>query len=77
LQGLQAYCEFTGKTPDQLIQEAKEDKALPDIEDRRISDELLLFRAHLTDSGASPATVRIRMNSVKSFFKHNNIPLPF
>jgi len=77
IQGLKAYCDFTGKTPDQLILEAKADKTIPDIEDRRIGDELLLFRESLVKAGLSPATVRIRMNSVKSFFRHNNIEIPY
>lgn len=77
LQGLKEYCNFLGKSPDQLINEALEDMDRKKIAVRRIKSEILLFRQNLTKNGASPSTVKIRVNSVKSFFRYNNVEIPF
>lgn len=72
---LRAYTEFLGKSPEQLLQEAKDDSS-KDMPDRRIFEELANFRDFLEDSGLAPMSIRSKINCVRSFYKYNYVILP-
>jgi len=72
---MRAYTEFLGKTPEQLLREAKEDSG-KDMPERRIFEELSNFRVFLEDSGLAPMSIRSKVNCVRSFYKYNYVILP-
>ena len=74
---MQYYTEFTKKTPEELIREAK--KEIRDglsMDERRIRFYLNNFRKGLQDQKLAPLTVRNRMVGVRSFYSSYYIDLP-
>jgi hypothetical protein len=56
------YTEYTGKTPEQLIQEAKaEIKAGKLMDEREILDMVAGFRNHLQENGHAPLSIQHHM----------------
>ena len=69
LASLKEYTIFTGKSPTQLIIEAKDDiKAGRFMDERAIFTDLTLFNAYLIDKGVAPKTKAARLSGVRSFF---------
>lgn len=77
LQGVQAYLNFTGMTPEQLITEA-EDEITDGVlmRRRKIKKYLIDFRKHLQDKGLADFSIRSRMTGVRSFYNSFEIELP-
>ena len=70
------FCEFTEKTPDQLIEERRKDWKSDDIFIRRRHEEKLKeFLSYLRDEGYSSNTVATAVSSVKSLYKTNYHPM--
>lgn len=69
-----SYCEFTGKLPNELIEEA-EDEEIQGLRPRyrKVNNYLLDFQKQLKDNGKAPKTVDLYMNAVKSFYDANDI----
>ena len=77
INAMQYYTEFTKKTPEELIREAK--KEIRDglsMDERRIRTYLNNFRKSLQDQKLAPLTVRNRMVGVRSFYSSYYIDLP-
>lgn len=71
------YCEFIGKTPTELIEEAEQDQInQPLMRHRNIEKHLYDFRTLLDSSNFSPTYVSDTMSNVKSFYRHYNVVLP-
>ncbi|WP_370572868.1 tyrosine-type recombinase/integrase, partial [Methanomethylovorans sp.] len=69
------YTEYTGLTPEQLINEATDEYTK--IPSQRIAWKRLRgFSTYLKDKGLAPNTVKGHVNDVMGFFKHNMIELP-
>jgi integrase len=77
LLGMQAFTEYTGKTPIELLNEAgneiREGKLM---RERNIKRYLVGFRKTLKDSEYSPMTVKANMTGVKSFYRVFDIEIP-
>jgi integrase len=77
LQGMQDFTEFTGKSPESLLEEAESDiKSGKLMRQRKIKAYLIGFRKMLQDSGKAPLTVKGRMTGVRSFFENFDIEIP-
>jgi integrase len=77
INAMRYYTEFTEKTPEELIREAK--KEVRDgltMDERRIRMYLNNFRKSLQDQELAPLTVRNRMVGVRSFYSSFYIDLP-
>jgi hypothetical protein len=78
LMGMQKYLEFTGLTPEELLNEA-EDEAVnqPSIRKRKILTRRLAFRKYLIEqTDLSPNSIRNTMNGVKSFYSSAYLHVP-
>jgi len=74
--GFQKYIEFTGLTPEQLLNEAEEEYTKRVLVGRsKIITRRLAFRKHLKDNYA-PTSVRNFMNCVNSFYRANYLEVP-
>lgn len=74
---LQHYTEYTGKTPEQLIQEAKaEIKAGKLMDEREILDMVAGFRNHLQENGHAPLSIQHHIVALKSFYGSHYIEVP-
>ncbi|MDQ1251113.1 MAG: Tyr recombinase protein [Euryarchaeota archaeon] len=76
-QGLRWFTEFTGKTPDELLQEAEQeirDGLL--MRHRNVKKYLIGFRQYLQEKENSPNTVRTHIQGAKSFYSAFDIELP-
>lgn len=74
---LQHYTEFTGKTPEQLILEAKADiKAGKLMDEREILDMVAGFRNHLQANGHAPLSIQHHIVALKSFYGFHYIEVP-
>lgn len=74
---LQHYTEFTGKTPEQLISEAKaEIKAGKLMDEREILDMVAGFRNHLQANGHAPLSIQHHIVALKSFYGFHYIEVP-
>lgn len=70
LLGLQNYTEFTGKTPEQLLEEAdKEQDENIKVRNRAVNKQLFGFRNHLQERGLAPLSIKGYINGVKSFYR--------
>ena len=70
---LTRFCEFIGKTPEQILKEYEE---MTDREFRRkYARYVRALISHLMNQGYSPSTVVNSATTVKSFFKYNDLPL--
>ena len=77
LQGMQAFTDMAGKTPEQLILEAEaEIKEGRLMRERTILTYLADFRELQESKELAPLTVKSRMTGVCSFYKSNHIELP-
>jgi integrase len=77
LQAIKAFCEFTEKTPDELILEAEQEiKYGLLMRQRYIKIYLISFKKSLQDKGLAPMTVISYMNGVQSFYRSCGIELP-
>jgi integrase len=77
IMAMQYYTDFTKKTPEELIKEAK--KEIRDgltMDERRIRTYLNNFRKNLQDQELAPLTVRNRLVGVRSFYSSFYIDLP-
>ncbi len=79
LTAMQLYTEFTGMTPDELIDEAEAEQigaaSIP-MRKRKINDKILDFRDHLESQNLAPMTIANRMKVVSSFYKYYYIQMP-
>jgi len=77
LQGMALYTDFTGRTPDQLLEEAESEiKSGLLMRKRSIRKHLLDFREMIKAKGYAPKTIKNHMVAVKSFYKTFDIDLP-
>jgi site-specific recombinase XerD len=78
LMGMQKYLEFTGLTPEELLNEAESENIHePSIRKRKILTRRLAFRKHLIENTElSPNSVRNMMNGIKSFYKSAYLSVP-
>ena len=75
-QGLVDYCSFNGKTPTELINEARQDyidRVVP--WDNRPTKAIEGFTGFLKTQNSANYTKLSRINAVKNFYKFNKIPL--
>lgn len=74
---LKMYCEFTGMTPDKLIEEADNDvKAGILSRDRMMKKRLIAFKGELAKKGFAANTQHNYMAGVKSFYKAFDHEIP-
>lgn len=71
------YVELTGKTPSELIEDAKKEN-LSDTEliDRRVTLYLLKYKKKLQEDGKAPKTLNLYFSAIKSFYRAFNIMIP-
>ncbi|WP_410510091.1 tyrosine-type recombinase/integrase [Methanosarcina hadiensis] len=77
LNSLKLYCDFVGKTPDELIAEA--DKEAEDgvlLKRRKIKQYFTNYIDYLNKSENSGNTIKLRLAVIKSFYKKNDVELP-
>jgi site-specific recombinase XerD len=66
---LERFCEWSGKTPDKLIQERDKEIRNADPNDRTgIRDLILDFRMHLEEERYAPKTINAWDGAIRSFF---------
>lgn len=71
-----AFCEWIGKNPNQILEERKEDlKATDPREQRRYEIKLKEFIAYLEAKGFSTSTQQVAYAAIRSFFETNYMPL--
>ncbi|MFZ2497387.1 tyrosine-type recombinase/integrase [Methanosarcina sp.] len=77
LLSMQAFTEWTGKDPEELLIEAEDEiKAGKLMRQRKIKGYLIGFRKHLQDTEHAPNTIKGYMTGVKSFYRLFDIELP-
>ncbi len=71
------YCNFLGKTPTELIEEAEDeqDSAIK-TRKRRIKRYLIDYKKYLEDEGTTNTAVKINITTVKSFYRSLDIDVP-
>lgn len=71
------YVELIGKTPSEIIEDAKKEN-LSDTEliDRRVTLYLLKYKKKLQKDGKAPKTLNLYFSAIKSFYRAFNILLP-
>ncbi|HEX3013424.1 MAG TPA: site-specific integrase, partial [Methanobacterium sp.] len=74
---LKQYCEYTSKTPEELIGEAEdeEEKGIK-LSRRKIQSYILGYRKMLEESGKAPKTINLYISAVRSFYDTFDIILP-
>lgn len=78
LSDLTDYCDFNKMGIDDLIDEAnKEEEAGIRKNKRKLKTRLINFRGYLRSKGYAEKHVKTRFRNVKSFYKQNEIELPF
>lgn len=71
------YCELIGKTPTELINEAREDQEnIRWVKKRRIKSYLIKFLRFMKDKNLSPSTTETKMGHIRSFYIEYEIELP-
>ena len=70
---LQSFCNFIGKTPQQILEEYE--KSSDRDFKKKYAQLLRAFRSHLFTKQLSPNTIHSGTTAVKSFFKYNDLPL--
>lgn len=74
---LKVYCEFTDKTPTQLIEEAEEDEENRiRMKKRRIKKDIMNYMIYLREQNRSPNYITNLIATVKSFYSEYEIELP-
>jgi len=75
--GLRLFCDFTGLTPIQLLEEAESEITNGTLmRQRKIKGYLITFRSMLKDRGLAPKTIGNIMTGVNSFYRFNDVDLP-
>ena len=75
--GLRLFCDFTGLTPIQLLEEAESEITNGTLmRQRKIKGYLITFRSMLKERGLAPKTIGNIMTGVNSFYRFNDIDLP-
>ena len=75
--GLRLFCDFTGLTPIQLLEEAESEITNGTLMRRRkIKGYLISFRSMLKERDLAPKTIGNIMTGVNSFYRFNDIDLP-
>ena len=69
------FLDFAGKSAKQILNEYK--RGSKKQFDTAYSQSLLKFTDHLRQQNLKPNEIRKKTESVRLFFKHNNIPLGF
>ena len=73
---IKRFCEFVGKTPDQLIEQRRKDWLTDDIFTRRRHEENLKeFATNLRENGYSSNTIATAIGAVKSLYTSNYHPM--
>jgi len=73
---IKRFCKFCGKTPDELIDERKNDWKSDDIFiKRRHEEKLMEFAQYLRKEGYTSNTVSTAVGSVRSFYRTNYHPM--
>jgi integrase len=77
LYSMQAFTDWIGKTPNELLTEAEAEirKGLL-LRERNIKRYIIGFRKSLQDQGLAPMSVRSHVNCVQSFYKSFDIEIP-
>jgi integrase len=77
LKAIRDYCEFTGKMPSELLDEAEEqfDKRLP-MRKISVNRYVIDFRKLLNTRNLAPRTKELYMTGIKAFYRHYKIELP-
>ncbi len=74
---IKSYCDFTGKTPTELIDESlKEQNNGINFDDRIIMKYLHDFFYKLIENGKSENTVKAHYETINGLYKDNNIEIP-
>jgi integrase len=77
LKRLRAYCNFIGKKPVELINEAVDDEENRiRIKKRRIRKYFIDYSEHLRNGGRSQYTIANHFSSIKTFYRNSEIELP-
>ena len=75
---LKRFCDWAGKTPDQLVAERKEQLK---SDDRRVNHQAEMtvkqFLAYLEEEGLSPNTRKSYFMAIRNFYKRNYLELSF
>jgi len=78
VRNLKRFCDWVGKTPDQLIEERKQQLR---SDDQRVQHEaemsLKRYLDHLQKGGLAPNTRKSYFNAVRNFYKRNYCELTF
>jgi integrase len=75
--GLRLYCDFTGLTPTELLEEAEaEIMGGVLMRKRKIKGYLINFRQKLKERSLAPKTIANIMTGVNSFYRYNDVDLP-
>jgi len=78
LLSLKQFCEWLGKTPDQLIGEREEQIKSEDKKVQRTMEmNVKAYNAHLESEDAKAGTKTTARAAIKSFFEHHYMPLKF
>lgn len=77
LHAMQAFIDFTGMTPEELIDEAETESRLCILmRHRKIKRHFIGFRKYLQDKGLADFSVKSRMTGVRSFYNSFELELP-
>lgn len=77
LLAIKVFCEWTGKTPGELLFEAEDEIRKGTLmRQRNIKRYLVGFRKMLQEKGYAPMTVKGYLSGIKSFYSINDIELP-
>ncbi|RXA21849.1 hypothetical protein EQO05_01015 [Methanosarcina sp. MSH10X1] len=77
LQSLKGYCDFLGKAPSELIEEADTEAEKGILLKRRtVRRHLLSYIEYLNQCDISQNTIKLRLAVVKSFYKKLDVELP-
>ncbi|WP_321417138.1 tyrosine-type recombinase/integrase [uncultured Methanomethylovorans sp.] len=77
LVAMQAFTEWVGKTPEEILTEAEQEiKAGKLMRERNVKKYLIGFRKYMQDSDYAPISVKNYLTGVKSFYKLFDIEIP-
>jgi integrase len=68
---LRRYCEWRGKSPEELLEEAWADTQYRKPHEKLLPDLLLLYKQELEDRGKAPTTIAFNLTGVRSFYEKN------
>lgn len=77
LQAMAKYTELTGKTPEELLDDAESEiENGTKMRKRNIKKYLIEFREYLKNQGLADRTVRGHMSDIKNFYQYFEIDIP-